>query len=97
MPLSRAASAKAFELMWQPRSAAGIDGRALDRAHKLAQFFGQPFFCAEPWTKRPCTHVGLAESLQACEEILDGVHDDLPIDAFAFAGAITEIRGRARS
>jgi F0F1-type ATP synthase beta subunit len=87
---------EAFELLWQPRSAAGSDALAIERAYKLAQFFGQPFFCAEPWTKRPGTYVSLAESLQACEEILDGVHDDLPIDAFAFAGSIEEIRGRAQ-
>jgi RNA polymerase sigma factor (sigma-70 family) len=88
---------RAMGLVWDRGLAAAADPLAVDRAHKLAQFFGQPFFCAEPWTKRLGTHVSLAESLQACEEILDGAHDDLPIDAFAFAGSLAEIRGRARS
>src|SRR5262249_62394168 len=29
------------------------DPLILRRARKLANFFAQPFFCAEPWTKRP--------------------------------------------
>jgi RNA polymerase sigma factor (sigma-70 family) len=85
----------AIDLVWDRRLAAAAEPVAVDRAHKLTQFFGQPFFCAEPWTKRPGTHVSLVESLQACEEILDGVHDDLSIDAFAFAGSMAEIRDRA--
>jgi F0F1-type ATP synthase beta subunit len=35
---------------------------ALERACKLANFLTQAFFCAEPWTKRPGSHVSLAES-----------------------------------
>jgi RNA polymerase sigma factor (sigma-70 family) len=88
---------QAMDLVWDRRLAAAAAPIAVDRAHKLTQFFGQPFFCAEPWTKRPGAHVSFAQSLQGCEEILDGVHDDLPIDAFAFAGSMSEIRGRARS
>jgi hypothetical protein len=30
-----------------------------------------------------------------CAEILDGQHDDLPLEAFYFAGGIEEIRERA--
>jgi RNA polymerase sigma factor (sigma-70 family) len=67
----------------------------LARARKLQEFFGQPFFCAEPYTKRPGSHVSRAASLSACREILDGAHDDLPLDAFHFNGSIEEIRTRA--
>jgi RNA polymerase sigma factor (sigma-70 family) len=87
----------AMDLVWDRRRAAAAEPVAVDRAHRLAQFFGQPFFCAEPWTKRPGASVSLVESLLACEEILDGIHDDLPIDAFSFAGSMAEIRDRARS
>ena len=66
------------------------------RARKLMQFFGQPYFCAEPYTKRPGTHVPLAEALNACREILDGAHDDLPVEAFRFEGGIDAIREKAR-
>jgi hypothetical protein len=39
----------------------------------------------------------LAESLRVCREILDGVHDDVPTEAFFFKGGIDEIRARAGS
>jgi RNA polymerase sigma factor (sigma-70 family) len=68
---------------------------ALERARKLRRFFGQPFFVAEPYTHRPGVHVGASEALAACREILDGAHDDLPAEAFDFAGGIAEIRARA--
>jgi F0F1-type ATP synthase beta subunit len=36
--------------------------------------------------------VSLGDSLNTCREILDGLHDDLPVEAFYFAGNIAEIR-----
>jgi RNA polymerase sigma factor (sigma-70 family) len=83
---------EALALLW---SDACGDPIAIERARKLANFFAQPFFCAEPWTKRSGTHVPLAEALKTCASILDGAHDDLPIGAFYFAGGIDEIRARA--
>jgi F0F1-type ATP synthase beta subunit len=68
----------------------------LARARKLQNFFGQPFFFAEPWTKRPGSYVSLADALEGCWAILDGQCDDLPVNAFyseavsrKFAGART--------
>jgi RNA polymerase sigma factor (sigma-70 family) len=77
------------------RTEASADSAALDRARKLEKFFAQPFFAAEPWTRRPGSYVGVAESLQGCTEILEGLHDDLPIDAFYFRGGMKEIRREA--
>jgi RNA polymerase sigma factor (sigma-70 family) len=71
------------------------DAVMLARARKLAHFFGQPFYVAEPYHKRSGTTVGLAEALRVCREILDGQHDDLSVEAFWFAGGIAEIRSRA--
>jgi F0F1-type ATP synthase beta subunit len=65
------------------------------RARKLSNYFAQPFFCAEPWSKRRGSYVTMVESLRTCTEILDGVYDDLPAEAFYFAGGIGEIRSRA--
>jgi F0F1-type ATP synthase beta subunit len=83
---------QALASLW---SGACDDPITTDRARKLASYFAQPFFCAEPWTKRPGAHVALAEALKTCNDILDGAHDDLPIAAFYFAGGIDEIRARA--
>ena len=70
------------------------DERMIARAEKLRRFFGQPFFAAERYTKRPGSIVTRAESLRVCREILDGVHDDVPTDAFFFTGGIDEIRAK---
>jgi RNA polymerase sigma factor (sigma-70 family) len=64
----------------------------LERARKLQAFFAQPFFVAEAFTKRPGSYVSRTEALRGCREILDGLHDDLPADAFYFTGGIAEIR-----
>jgi F0F1-type ATP synthase beta subunit len=67
----------------------------MERARKLQSFFSQPFFVAEPYTKRPGSYVSRADALRGCREILDGVHDDLPADAFYFTGSIEKIRRAA--
>ncbi len=51
-------------------------GGSDERARRLANYLTQPFFCAEPWTRHPGSHVGLAEALDDCAGILDGRHDD---------------------
>ena len=66
----------------------------LARAQKLQAFFSQPFFVAEPFTKRPGSYVSRADALRGCREILDGRHDDLSTEAFYFTGSIEEIRAR---
>ena len=64
------------------------------RARKLLRFFAQPFYVAEPYTKRPGTTVALAESLRACREILDGRYDEIPEDQFYFKGGLDEVLAR---
>ena len=63
----------------------------LERALKLQNYFTQPFFIAEPYTKRPGASVTATEALRTCREILDGHYDDLPVDAFFFSGGMAEI------
>jgi RNA polymerase sigma factor (sigma-70 family) len=87
---------QAMAALWaadrHPEPRAGDDRLMLERALKLQNYFTQPFFTAEPYTKRPGTTVSLAESLQTCSDILDGRFDDLPADAFYFSGGMAEIR-----
>lgn len=71
------------------------DALTLERAEKLLRFFAQPFYVAEPYTKRPGVTVGLAESLRVCREILDGVHDGVPTKAFYFTGGLDAILASA--
>jgi F0F1-type ATP synthase beta subunit len=87
---------QAIAALWgvdrQFESYAGDDKLILERALKLQNYFTQPFFIAEPYTKRTGTTVCLAESLQTCRDILDGRYDDLATDAFYFSGDMPEIR-----
>ena len=46
----------------------------------------------EPFAKRPGLHLSRAEALRGCREALDGLHGDLPVDAFYFTGSIDDIR-----
>jgi F-type H+-transporting ATPase subunit beta len=71
------------------------DPLALERAEKLLRFFAQPFYVAEPYTKRPGASVGLAESLRVCREILDGLHDAVPVKAFYFTGGMDAVLANA--
>jgi RNA polymerase sigma factor (sigma-70 family) len=65
------------------------------RARKLRRFFAQPFFVAEPYTKRPGSYVPLGEALRGCRAILDGECDDLPEEAFYFTGTLDDVRRAA--
>ena len=84
---------QAFASLWAtPGEAnAGDDRLLLERALKLQNYFTQPFFCAQPYTKRAGVTVGAAEALSTCRDILDGQHDDVPVQAFYFSGDMTEI------
>ena len=64
----------------------------LQRALKVQNYFTQPFFCAEPYSNRPGVAVSAAEAVRSCAEILDGRHDDVPVEAFYFSGDMAEIR-----
>lgn len=75
--------------------AGSADEVLAQRARKVQRFFAQPFYVAEPYTRRPGVRVDHAEALRTCGEILDGGHDGLPEPAFYFAGGIDEIRARA--
>jgi F-type H+/Na+-transporting ATPase subunit beta len=65
---------------------------AQDRALKLQNYVTQHFYRAEPWTKLSGATVARIEALRACREILDGAHDDVPIEQFYFRGGIDDIR-----
>jgi F-type H+/Na+-transporting ATPase subunit beta len=85
---------QALALLWETRGEPNScnDRLLLERALKIQNYFAQPFFCAEPWTGLSGVTVSAAEALRTCREILDGQHDDVPVQAFYFSGGIAEIR-----
>jgi RNA polymerase sigma factor (sigma-70 family) len=71
------------------------DAVAAARARKLQRFFAQPFFCAEPYTHRPGVTVSVSDTLRGCRGILEGLHDDVPEQAFYFTGDIAAVLAAA--
>src|SRR4030095_7717988 len=61
------------------------------RARKLQRFFAQPFFVAEPYTRRPGLQVSRADALRGCRAILDGEVDEVPEEAFYFTGTLDDV------
>ena len=70
------------------QSGCTADKVEVERAWKLMNFFTQPFFVSERYTQQPGSHVSLTEALRGCREIMQGQHDDMPVQAFYFGGSI---------
>ncbi|NNF07548.1 MAG: F0F1 ATP synthase subunit beta [Candidatus Eisenbacteria bacterium] len=66
------------------------DKQTVNRARRLQRFLSQPFFVAEAFTGTPGKYVKLADTVKAFKEIVEGKHDDLPEQAFAYVGTIEE-------
>jgi F-type H+-transporting ATPase subunit beta len=67
------------------------DERILARARKLEHFFTQPFFVAEPYTKRPGAYVPRKVTVRDCAAILAGEYDHLPDADFLYRGSLDDI------
>ena len=67
----------------------------VNRARKVQKFLGQPFHVAEVFTGVPGVYVKLEDTVRSFAEILDGKCDDIPEQAFRFAGTIDDVRQRA--
>ncbi len=66
------------------------DKLIVHRARRIKLFLSQSFHVAEQFTGNPGTYVPVKETIRGFKEILDGMHDDLPEDAFRFVGTIDE-------
>ncbi len=71
------------------------DKIAVGRARRIQRMFSQPFFVAEQFTNTPGKYVKLQDTITAFKEILDGKVDDLPEQAFFYAGGIDDVRAAA--
>jgi F-type H+-transporting ATPase subunit beta len=60
------------------------------RARRLQRFLSQPFFVAEAFTGTPGKYVPVGETIKGFKEILQGLHDELPEEAFYMVGTIEE-------
>jgi F-type H+/Na+-transporting ATPase subunit beta len=72
------------------------DRLIVQRARKIQRFLSQPNFVAEQFTGTPGQYVKLEDTIRGFQEILDGVHDDLPEQAFYMVGPIEGAIERAK-
>ena len=72
------------------------DKLTVNRARKIQRFFSQPFSVAEQFTGMKGKYVPLRETIRGFKEILDGLHDDLPEQAFLYVGTIDDVVAKAR-
>lgn len=66
------------------------DKVTVSRARKIERFFSQPMYVAEKFTGLSGRYVPLRETVRGFREILDGMHDDLPEQAFHMVGTVDE-------
>jgi F-type H+-transporting ATPase subunit beta len=66
------------------------DKLVVSRARRVRNFLSQPFTVAEQFTGVPGKFVPINETIRGFKEILEGLHDDLPEQAFSSVGTIDE-------
>jgi F-type H+-transporting ATPase subunit beta len=66
------------------------DKMVVARARKIQRFLSQPFFVASQFTGMDGKYVQLKDTIQGFKEIVEGVHDHLPEQAFYMVGTINE-------
>ena len=69
----------------------------VSRARKCQQFLSQSFHVAEKFTGNPGVYVHIEDTVRSFAAIVDGEADDLPEQAFRYAGTIDDVRNRVAS
>ncbi len=73
------------------------DKLTVSRARKIQKFLSQPFFVAEIFTGSPGKYVTLKDTIKGFKDIVSGVYDNLPEQAFYMVGAIDEVVKKAKT
>ena len=66
------------------------------RARRIQRFLTQPFYVAETFTGMGGKYVPTRETVRGFSEILDGMHDAIPEQAFYMTGTIDEVLEKAQ-
>lgn len=72
------------------------DKLVVSRARKVQRFLSQPFFVAETFTNVPGRYVEVKDTVEGFRQILDGLHDKIPEQAFYMVGGIDEALEKAK-
>jgi F-type H+-transporting ATPase subunit beta len=72
------------------------DKLVVTRARKAERFLSQPMNVAEQFTGIPGKYVDIKDTVKGFRQILDGVHDSVPEQAFYMVGTIEEVLEKAK-
>ncbi len=67
------------------------DKLTVSRARKIQKFLSQPFFVAQQFTGLEGKYVPIADTIRGFKEVVEGKHDQIPEQDFAYAGAIEDV------
>jgi F-type H+-transporting ATPase subunit beta len=73
------------------------DKQLVGRAQRIERFFSQPFFTAAQFTGRDGQYVSIQDTVRGFKDILEGKVDDVPLQAFMYAGGIEMVREAANA
>ncbi len=73
------------------------DKQLVGRAQRIERFFSQPFFTAAQFTGREGQYVSIQDTVRGFKDILEGKLDDVPLQAFMYAGGIEMVREAANA
>ena len=71
------------------------DKVVVSRARKAQRFFSQNFYVAEQFTGNPGVYVPVSETIEGFKAMIDGDLDELPEQAFLYAGNVDDVQRRA--
>ena len=72
------------------------DKLVVKRARRIRLFLSQNMFIGAAFTGIPGAYVPVKETIRGFKEILDGLHDDLPEEAFRLVGTIDDAIAKAK-
>ncbi|MEN9406693.1 MAG: synthase subunit beta [Bacillota bacterium] len=73
------------------------DKKIVARARKIEKLLSQKLHVAAPFTGQEGVYVPVKETVRSFKEVLDGMHDDLPEEAFYMVGSIDEVLQKANN
>ncbi len=73
------------------------DKLVVTRARRIKLFLSQNMFIGGQFTGVPGSYVPVSETVRGFKEILDGMHDDLPEEAFRLVGTIDDAIEKAKA
>jgi F-type H+/Na+-transporting ATPase subunit beta len=71
------------------------DKVVVSRARKAQRFFSQNFYVAEQFTGNPGVYVPVQDTIEGFKALIDGELDDIPEQAFLYAGDVDDVQRRA--